>query len=201
MSLGRPVPAPLELDFSGRRPWPGLLGWILLALGLAAAGLELRQWRAGEADLAEREAIVERLRHQVRRAEATASNTRAEAASNTRAEAPSSARGARAVSEQEARPALRLAGQLGADWGAVLHELAAAEDDRLGLLSLEMDAPRGSLRLAGEAKTLAAVFDYLGRLEASPSLAAAQLTGYERTTVGAVELIHFTATVAWTGRP
>ena len=177
------TPAPLELDFSGRRPRPGPLGWVLLALGVAAAGLELADWRTGEADLAGREAIVERLRHQLRRA------------------GPAPAAKARAASEQELRPALRLAGQLGVDWGALLHDLAAAEDERLALLSLEVDAPRGNLRLTGEAKSLPAVFEYLSRLEAMPSVAAAQLTSYERRTVGAVELIRFNATAAWEMRP
>ena len=179
--LGR-CPAALELDFSGRRPWPGALGWVLLGLGLAVAGLEVAEWRAGEADLAEREAIVERLRHQLRRS------------------APEPVARARAVSEQELRPALRLASQLGADWGALLHDLAAAEDDRLALLSLDVDAVRGDLRLNGEAKSLAAVFEYLSRLEAAPSIAAAQLASYEQETVGAVQLIHFNATARWEGR-
>lgn len=191
MSLGSPRPPALTLDFSGRRPWPGVLGWALLALGLAAAGLELAQWRAGEADLAEREAIVERLRHQALRAEtAPVSETRA---------GPAAA--SRKLSEQELRPALRLAGQLGADWGAVLRDLAGAEDDRLALLSLEVDAARSSLRLTGEAKSLEAVFAYLGRLEAAPTLAGAQLSSYERFQEGAVELIHFNAAASWEGRP
>jgi len=177
------VPAALDLDFSGRRPWPGALGWLLLGVGLAAAGLELAEWRAGEADLAEREAIVERLSRQARHV------------------APAAVASSRAVSEQEARPALRLAGYLGADWGALMRDLAAAEDDRLALLTLEADAARGSLRLTGEAKSLAAVFEYLGRLEAAPSLAAPQLTGYEQARVGAMELIRFTATAAWAARP
>lgn len=183
MRVFRSSPAALELDFSGRRPRPGVLGWVLLALGLAAAGLEVAEWRAGEGDLAERESIVERLRHQLHRA------------------GPLPSAAARPVSEQELRPALRLAGQLGVDWGALLHDLEAAEDDRLALLSLEVDAPRGSLRLTGEAKSLPAVFEYLSRLEAMPSVAAAQLTGYERQTVGAVELIRFNATAAWERRP
>lgn len=182
MRLFRSGPAPLELDFSGRRPRPGGVGWVLLALGVAAAGLEAVDWRAGEADLTEREAIVERLRHQLRRA------------------GPAPVATARAVSEQELRPALRLAGQLEADWGALLHDLAAAEDDRLALLSLEVDAARGSLRLSGEAKSLPAVFEYLSRLEATPSVAAVQLTSYETETVGAVELIRFHATATWAGR-
>lgn len=179
-----PSPPSLELDFSGQRPRPGVLGWALLALGLAAAGLEVAEWRAGEADLAEREAIVARLEHQLRRAEP----------------APRVA-ASRPVSEQEAAPALRLASQLGADWGAVLRDLAAAEDDRLALLSLEVDAARGGLRLRGEAKDLPAVFEYLSRLEATPTLAAASLSGYERVRVGAVELIRFNATAQWEGRP
>lgn len=183
MSRGASPPV-LTLDFSGRRPAPGLLGWGLLVLGVAAAGLELAEWRAGEADLAEREAIVERLRHQVRRA------------------SPVAATGTVAtVTEQEARPALRLASQLGADWGGLLGDLGGAEDERVALLSLEVEAARGSLRLIGEAKSLPAVFDYLAHLEAAPSLGAARLNGYERVTVGAVEVVRFNASAEWVGRP
>jgi hypothetical protein len=182
--MGRRNPPALILDFSGRRPAPGFLGWVLLGIGLAAAGLELYEWRAGEADLGEREAIVERLRHQTRRS------------------APLQAASPRPpVSEQEARPALRLASQLGADWGGLLHELAAAEDERVALLNLEVEAARGSLRLVGDAKSLEAVFDYLARLEASPALGAARLNGYERVAVGAVEVVRFNASAEWEGRP
>jgi type IV pilus assembly PilN-like protein len=181
MKLVRRCPAPLELDFSGRQPWPGALGWILLAVGLGVAGSEVANWRTGEGELAEREAIVERLRYQIRRAD------------------PAQLARPRSVSEQEVRPALRLAGQLSADWGAVLRDLATAEDDRLALLSLEVDAARGNVRFTGDAKSLAAVFEYLARLEATPSLAAAQLTSYERATVGTVELIRFNAAARWEG--
>lgn len=182
MIFFKPTPAALALDFSGRRPWPGRLGWLLLAIGMVSAGLELADWRAGEADLAEREAIVERLRRQ-------ASRTVAQPVAAVRT-----------VSEQEARPALHLANQLGADWGAVFQDLGAAEDDRLALLNLEVDAVRGGLRLAGEAKSLPAVFEYLAKLEATPSLGTARLTGFERVKVGVVELIHFEATAEWEGR-
>jgi hypothetical protein len=187
MSLGpgwRTRPAPLELDFSGRRPFPGGLGWVLLVLGLGVGGLELADWRAGEADLAEREAIVERLRHQVQRSRPALA-----------------AAGRSPVGEAEARPAVRLAHHLAADWGALLQDLAGAEDDRLALLSLEADAARGELRLTGEAKSLVAVFDYLARLESAAAVTEARLTGYEREQVGAVELIRFHATAGWEGRP
>lgn len=179
----KPSPATLALDFSGRRPWPGLLGWVLLLIGGTAVGLEVMDWRAGEADLAEREAIVERLRHQMHRSAAP----------------PVAA--ARAVTEQEARPALHLARQLRADWGAVFQDLGAAEDDRVALLNLEVDAARGTVRLVGEAKSLPAVFEYLERMEATASLGAARLTGFSRVMVGAVELIHFEASAEWEGHP
>lgn len=182
----RGVPPPLELDFSGRRPRPGVLGWLLLAIGLGATGVEVLQWRQGEADLADRDAIVERLRRQVRRT----------------VEAPVPRDGQPAsVSEQERQPALVLAGRLRADWGAVFQDLDAAEDDRLALLSVEVDGARGGVRLRGEAKSLPAVFDYLARLETSPSLGSVQLANYEMVTVGAVELVQFNAVAQWEGHP
>ncbi|MDY0013005.1 MAG: PilN domain-containing protein [Rhodocyclaceae bacterium] len=178
------VPPALALDFSGRRRPPGILGWLLLALGLLATGWELADWRAGQTDLAEREAIVARLRHQAQRTQPVA-----EPASE------------RPVAEQDARPALRVAGQLGADWGGLWRDLAVAEDPGMALLSLEVDGPRGELRISGQARSLAAVFDYLARLEATPGVAAARLVNYEAVTVGAAELFRFNATARWVGQP
>jgi hypothetical protein len=53
------------------------------------------------------------------------------------------------------------------DWGGLLTELeGAAADPGVALLELEQDASSGSLRLAGEARTLSEVFAFLTRLEA-----------------------------------
>ncbi|MBL8446820.1 MAG: hypothetical protein JNJ44_05325 [Zoogloeaceae bacterium] len=182
----RAPPPPLELDFSGRRPRPGVLGWTLLAIGLGAAGTEILQWRQGEADLADRDAIVERLRREVRRS----------------VEAPVAVGAPQvSVSEQERLPALTLAGRLRADWGAVFQDLDGAEDDRLALLAVEVDGARGLVRLRGEAKSLPAVFDYVAHLEGSPSLGHVQVVGYEMVTIGAVELVQFNAVAQWEGHP
>ena len=156
-------PAPIALDFVRQRRWPGVLGWVLLALGLGMAALEVRDFLSRRADLDEREQIVERLRHQLQRE------------SRQIVQAP-----AAPVRAEEARPALKLATELGRDWPALFAALAAAGDEDVALLSIAPDGARGVLNLTAQADGLQAMFDFLARLEGDKALHDVQLVSYEQ---------------------
>lgn len=169
-------PAPLALDFVRQRRWPNLLGWVLLVLGLSMATLEVRDFLARRVDLTEREQIVERLHHQLQRE------------SRQIVQAP-----ATPLRADEARPALRLAAQLGRDWPALFAALAASANEDVALLSVAPDGVRGVLNLTAQADNLQAMFDFLARLEADEGLHDVQLVSYEQASGRFV----FNATSGW----
>ncbi|MBT0962723.1 ELKS/Rab6-interacting/CAST family protein [Denitromonas iodatirespirans] len=156
-------PAPIALDFVRQRRLPGLFGWVLLALGLAMAALEVSQFVERRADLAEREQIVERLRHQLERERRSMVAT---------PEAP--------LRAEDAAPALKLATQLGRDWPALFADVAKAAGSEVGVLAVAPDGLRGAFSLSAEAGSLEGMFGFLGRLEASDALGGVELVGYER---------------------
>lgn len=169
-------PSPIALDFVRPRRWPNLLGWVILVLGLSMATLEVHDFLARRADLAEREQIVDRLRHQLQRE------------SRQVVQAP-----ATPLRADEARPALRLAAQLGRDWPALFAALAASANEDVALLSVSPDGARGVLNLSAQADNLQAVFDFLGRLETVDGLHDVQLVSYQRASGGFV----INATSGW----
>ncbi len=155
-------PQPIALDFARRRRWPGVLGWVLLALGLAMTALEVNDFLSRRADLHEREQIVERLRHQLQRERRHVVST---------PEAP--------VRAEEASPALKLAAQLGRDWPALFASVEAAAADGVTVLAVTPDAVRGTFSLSAEAPSLDGMFEFLGRLETTDALATVELVSYE----------------------
>ena len=88
MGLRRNAPAALALDLAAGRRRPGWLGWLLLALGALALAFELLDFAAARADLAERAAIVARLRAELRVNEAARGAGGATAEAERALEAP-----------------------------------------------------------------------------------------------------------------
>lgn len=180
MGLMRGVPLPVDLDFPPARRSTGWLGWVLLAVGLIATAMAVADYRAAQRDLAEREMVVARLRQELQR---------------TPPKPAQSGRGA--VGAEEAKAALEVAARLNADWGALFAGIAAAQSDAVTWVSFEGDAPRGSLRIVGDGRSISAVFDFLTRLDAADGIADAQLSSYEWTRAGPVEIVRFHANAKW----
>lgn len=180
MGLMHRVPLPVDLDFPPARRTAGWLGWGLLAVGLTVAGFEGVKYRAAQLDLAEYERGVARMRQEMQRPPP---------------KPPSSGRAA--VGAEEARAALDVGGRLNADWGGMFAGIAAAQSDAATWVSFDADAARGSLRMVGEARSLPAVFDFLARLDEAQGVANAQLSSYEWTQAGAVEIVRFNANAKW----
>lgn len=156
-------PAPLGLDFVPQRRRPGALGWVLLALGLAVTGLEVNQFLSRRADLDEREHIVERMRHQL---------TRQRQADMVVDDSP--------VSAEEGEPALKLAQRLDRNWPALLADVANAGGTDVSVLGLSPDGARGVVLVQASTRQLKAMFDYMGRLEATGALQNVELQAFEQ---------------------
>ena len=178
MSAG--VPRAIALDLVPRRRPPGLLGWLVLAAGLGLAAAAVMQH--------------DRLRERVDLAEgANARIERQLAAARSAAKAADP----RPVPEQEAARALRIAGELGVDWAAVLTDLERAAGPEIGITSLQIRGDKASLAIGGEAHGLSELFDYVERLEAGGSLGTVRLSGFEIKRSGAAEVVVFNLTTGW----
>lgn len=180
MALIRGTPAPLILDFAPIRRRPGWLGWVLLSLGLVAVGLELVAFEAARADLAEREAIVARLRHQLQR--------KLSAAPAAPSVPPSA---------KEAQAAVKVAVQRNADWSGLFTGLARARSDGVALLEIHADAADGRLNLIGEAPALGVAFDHLHRLQQQGGLRDARIDRHEWASGDGGDVVRFATSARW----
>ncbi|MCK0512057.1 hypothetical protein [Aromatoleum buckelii] len=180
MALIRGAPAPLVLDFAPLRRRSGWLGWVLLSVGLVAVGFEVVAFEAARTDLAEREAIVARLRHQLQR-------------KLSAAPAPPSP----PPSAKEVQAANKVAAQRNADWSGLFAALARTRSDDAALLEIHADAAGGTLRLVGEAPALGAAFDHLHRLQQQGGLRDARIDRHEWTSGDGGDVVRFATSARW----
>lgn len=184
MKLLRNAPPAVDLDFSpSPRRRSGWLGWVVLAIGVAALGVATYAWRAERLDVDERERIVERLRAEMQ---------------------PSPAAAPRAVTvvltAQELGPAIRVADVLNAEWAGVFAQLAQAQIDDVALVEFQADAARGLFRAIGQAPSLEIAFEYLQRLQREGVLRNPRIDSHEWVTVGTGDaVIRFAVTAQWEG--
>ena len=169
---------PLAINFVAAPRLGSAAGWLLLAVGAAArAAVALDALDAREA-LARAEAQRARLERQLRQPAPTGPGA-----------GPAREAAARAVAR------LRL------PWDALLREIERLADDSVALLSVEAQGQARSLRLAGEAKTMADAVAYLARLRESSLIEAAHLAGHEERQAGGVKVVRFTIEAGWSGAP
>ena len=139
----------LRLDFAHPRPRPAWPAWLLLALGLAAAGGAGWRHQAESARLDQAKARIAAL---------TPKSTR-----------PAPRQG----SGGEGRAGAGLASTralLGADWAGLLDGLETSRPPQVALLSIEAEAGRAGLSLTAEAKDHRVMLAYVEALEALPIL-------------------------------
>jgi Tfp pilus assembly protein PilN len=171
---------PLELDFApGRRPhsW---LALVVCVAGIVAVLIALADLVDAREELALADARL--LRLQQRQKLGQNLQRRGDTAAQTAVETP----------------ALRnIVTRLNMPWNGMLQELEQQADASVALLSIESQGQGRSLRLTGEARTMADVLAYVGRLGASPGIAAATLSGHEERASGAVRRVRFSLDVTW----
>ena len=173
----------LGIDFIEHRRFASPLGLLLFAVGVAAMGVVIVDYLDAHEELQRVETQHARLIRQVRH----------DAVPRRRESVPIVVKG-------DERAAERSVSQLNLPWNALLHELENLADPGIALLSIESQGQTRTLRLTGEAKTIADVVAYVTRLRESPQIAAATLSGHEGKQAGAVEVIRFSLDVDWNSR-
>jgi hypothetical protein len=178
----------LGFNFAGHRRLSSPLGLLLLAAGAAAIAVVTLDYLAASEELARVQARHERM---VRLDIATRPGKRVAALPAT------AASGAAGDSANGSNTVTRVTQQLQLPWDALLQDLETLADPSVALLSLDAQGQAHTLRLTGEAKTMAEVLAYVGRLRALPSLDAVQLTSHEEKLAGNVKVIRFTVDATW----
>lgn len=87
--------------------------------------------------------------------------------------------------------------QLSVPWDDLFAAIEAADARGLGVLSLTPNARDRTLRLAGEARSMAELLAYVDRMAAQPALQQVHLLGYGSTARDGVPVVSFTLAATW----
>ena len=79
-------------------------------------------------------------------------------------------------------------------------EIESRSDPAVALLSVEAQGQSRTMRISGEAKTMADAVAYVGRLRESPRLTAVFLSGHDEKQAGAVTVVRFSLDAKWSSR-
>jgi len=171
----------LELDYARRTrrtPW---LGIVILLAGAAVAAAAAAEYSRLTSDLrsAERRSadLERRLERKPERARTNAKD-------------------AQVVATQVAyaNDVLR---QLATPWDSMFHEVEAAHDERVALLSIEPDPQKSVVRISGEARSLDDVLEYVKRLSQSPFLTDVYLQNHQVQTLAPDQPTRFALMAGW----
>ena len=162
---------PLRIDFARSAAAPAWLGWGLLAVSLAAAGLLGVQFRAAQTELARLEDGAERLRARQTRAVADPQSARALREELTRA---------RAVTQQLSLP-----------WGRLFEAVEGAASKQVALIALQPESGQGVVRITAETRDLAEALEFVRRLSAMRQLRGVHLASHQIQTESAERPVRF----------
>ncbi len=174
----------LNLDFIHTRRPTSLVGLALFAAGALTAGalaLEAQEARETLDDLVAQSAQMERRLRAQRALSAPAA-----------APLPEEARAMREANQVIAR--------LHAPWPRLLGDTAAAAGKEVALTGLNPDTQSRSVRIAGEAPDLAAVYAFVERLQARPGFVHVHLAQHQvARDAGAGPRVGFVVVAQWSG--
>jgi len=170
----------LAINFVQQRRFASPLGLLLLAAGIVAMGVVTLDYV---------DALDELDRVELRQARVKSPGDAARPLA-----------GAAALVRTDAKAIDVVAGQLGLPWDAVLREIESRSDPAVALLSVEAQGQARTMRISGEAKTMADVVAYVGRLRESPRLTSVFLSGHDEKQAGAVTVVRFSLDAKWSGR-
>ena len=168
----------LDLDFKRRRG-PGVMGWLLLGVGLAAASLVWVEAQRINADSSRYAATMRQIGQTLPAAVA----------------APSLA----VVKQQEGLLGAmsQARAQLDTPWGQLFATLEASSMDEVALLSLAPDARKGLVRIVAEARDLSAMLEFHRRLESAGGLHDVALSSHEIVEQVAEHPVRFNIAARW----
>lgn len=171
----------LNIDFSGRRASPGLLG-----IALACAGVIATAWVI-DTYLSESQQIDlwESKLHEIKKMSRRTPSTIAEPLRDSR------------ELQQEVRIANTVLRQIAVPWDTLFREIEKSGGESVALLSVQPDVQNRAVRITGEAKNLQAMLDYIRRLEATRSLSDIVLTGHEIKAQDAQRPVNFSLVAVW----
>jgi len=177
--------APLQLDFRGpaTSAWRWL-GWALLGLGAVVAV-----------------AVADRYEHLSREHDAVQS--RAEQLGNRLRAAPPDRGRAQpdAQTLADIRRANLIVDELTVPWDDLFDAVEAADVRPLGLLALTPNARDRSLRVAGEARSIADLLGYVDRMASQPALSQVHLLSYNTVVRDGISVVSFTLAASWRQQP
>lgn len=168
----------LRIDFLKRRPPVSLLGWALSIAGVASMAVAALDYSQA------RDELQSALDH----AERQARGSKQRARSNTTAPT---------VAPELLRASARADAALSQPWGRLLRDLETLADSRVALLGVEAQGAARTLRITGEAATVADAVDYVERLRQSPLTRSAVLGSHEWRNAEGVDVIRFSVDMAW----
>jgi Tfp pilus assembly protein PilN len=99
--------------------------------------------------------------------------------------------------QQEVRLANTVLRQIAVPWDTLFREIEANTHESVALLSVQPDVQNRVVRIAGEAKNLDVLLDYIRRLGASKTLTNIFLTGHEIKGQDAQRPVSFSLVAAW----
>jgi Tfp pilus assembly protein PilN len=170
----------MHLDFIRPRRRPAASAWLLLLLGLVAAG-SLAAWR------------VLTVEPDLRAAEAELRSLQAGLATRQ----PSSARLNDEQLASDWARAAKIAEDLAAPWAELFGVLESAAGQPVALLSVEPDGARRELVLNGEARDYAALLDYYRFLQQQPLLSGVALHTHQVNQQDRDKPVRFRITARW----
>lgn len=101
--------------------------------------------------------------------------------------------------EARARPALVVLDELGRPWPQLLDRLEHAHGNGIALLIVNLEGAKGMLRIAGEARHLVDVLDYMQRLSSDSFLTDVVLEQHEVLENEALKPVRFSLSARWGG--
>ncbi len=111
-------------------------------------------------------------------------------------------RGELHLNAEQLRSRIELANQVvqkrAIPWDALFRDIEAASDKDVGVLSIQPDAASRVLRIAGEARNVAALAEYIARLEKQPSLDRVYLADHEMRQEQGRSSLRFGLNAIWT---
>ncbi len=171
----------IDLDFTAPGARPGPVSWLLLVLGLLAAGVVVAAWQSADAAARAAQAHI-----------ALLDKTPA-AKTGKVAKKADPALQAREKEDAQARRALAL------PWNRLLTTLQDGLPDDIALISLDADGRRGDFQIVADAKSHQAMLDYYRDLQGEAGFRRVTLTRHELREIDGLQGVNFSLRGEWSG--